>query len=322
MRLHRFFFALAAGAILNASITVASAAEYRLVRSIPLQGDGGWDYLTFDNARNRLFITRGTKIQVVDPNDGRPLGEIADTPGVHGVALAQDLGKGYASNGRDASITVFDLETLKSLRRIPTPEGKKPDFITYDASTRRILAFNGASQNVTVVDASTDRVVATIALGGTPESAIVDTEGRVFVALEDRDQLATFSSTGAVPVRTFSLKGCSGPAGLAIDRRKSRLFVACRNRTMLIVDANMGDVLAQVAIGEGVDATTFDDERELAFSSQGDGTLTVVHESATGGYAVVQTVMTAPGARTMALDPDLHQPLSGDGDLRSSRCEC
>jgi YVTN family beta-propeller protein len=283
----------------------SEAAPFRVLDSFSVAGDGGWDYLTFDRVANRLFIARSTRVQVVDPKNGHVLGEIPDTPGVHGVALAYDMGKGYASNGRDNSITVFDLASLKTLGRIATPEGRNPDAIIYDPSSKRVLAFNGASHSATVVDTRSDTVAETIALGGAPESAVVDDAGRVFVAIEDRGEVVSFDPVKGVVLQRFALPGCVEPAGLGIDVSKARLFVGCRNRTMLVIDATDGHVFAQLPIGEGVDATLFDAERRLAFSSQGDGTLTIVQAS-DDRYSVRQSVATRRGARTMTIDPNTH----------------
>jgi YVTN family beta-propeller protein len=283
----------------------SEGAPFRVLDSFSVAGDGGWDYLTFDRVANRLFIARSTRVQVVDPKNGHVLGEIPDTPGVHGVALAYDMGKGYASNGRDNSITVFDLASLKTLDRIATPEGRNPDAIIYDPGSKRVLAFNGASHSATVIDTRSDTVAATIALGGAPESAVVDDAGRVFVAIEDRGEVVSLDPVEGGVLQRFVLPGCVEPAGLGIDVSKARLFVGCRNRTMLVIDATDGHVFAQLPIGEGVDATLFDAERRLAFSSQGDGTLTIV-QATDDRYSVQQSVTTRRGARTMTIDPNSH----------------
>ena len=232
---------------------------------------------------------------------------MVDTPGVHGVALANELGKGYTSNGRDNSITVFDLKTLKTLNKVKTVGGENPDFIVYDGVSRRVLALNGKSHNASVIDAANDQLLTTIALTGKPEAAVADGNGRVFVNIEDRDELATIDMRKGVVTGTWSLPGCHEPAGLAIDTGHHRLFVGCHNRALLVVDSGQGRVVATLPIGEGVDANAFDAASGLAFSSQGDGTLSIVKEESADTFSVQQTATTQHGARTMALNPNNHR---------------
>ena len=285
----------------------ALAADYALKQKFALGGEGGWDYLTYDARANRLFISRGTHVQVVDPDDGSVLGDIPDTAGVHGIALADDLGKGYTSNGRDNSVTVFDLRTLRTIAKTKVEGGENPDFILYDTASRRVFAFNGRSRNASAIDAATDRVVATIPLGGKPEAAVADGRGRVFVNIEDADSLTAIDARNATVLKTWPLPGCHEPAGLAMDVQNRRLFVGCHNKVLLVVDADSGKAVASLPIGEGVDANAFDAETRLAFSSQGDGSMTVIREETPDAFAVVQNVATQRGARTMALDPKNHR---------------
>ena len=292
---------------LSASIPSAWCAEFAVTGTFALPGAGGWDYLAFDAPSNRLFITRGDRVQVVDGGDGSPRGEVVDTPGVHGVAIAAERGKGYTSNGRDHSVSVFDLASLKTLTKIDTPAGENPDAIVYDAASGRVVAFNGRSRNASVVDAVADRLVATIALPGKPESAVVDGTGRIFVAVEDRNELAVLDARSAALVARWPLAGCDEPAGVAIDPITHRLFVGCHNATMVVVDASDGRIVAKLPIGQGVDANAFDPALRLAFSSQSDGTLTIVREDSSESFAIAQTVATRRGARTMAIDPVGHR---------------
>jgi YVTN family beta-propeller protein len=285
----------------------ALAGEYALKATHRLGGEGGWDYLSCDPETGRLFITRGDRVQVVDSASGALLGEIADTPGVHGVALASDLGKGYASNGRAGSVTVFDLKTLRTLVTVDLPGADNPDFIAYDAFSRRIFAFNGRSHNASVVDATTDRVIATIPLSGKPEAAVADGRGRVFVEIEDRNTIAAIDSAGARVVATWSLPGCDEPAGLAMDNAEHRLFAACHNRVLKVVNADTGATVASLPIGSGVDAAAFDAQSRLVFSSQDDGTLTIIKAEGNDHYRVQQTAATLAGARTMALNSRTHE---------------
>ena len=285
----------------------AHGADFGVVSTHPVGGDGGWDYVSYDAASDRLYIARSTRVQVVDATSGLLVAEIPDTPGVHGVALAADRDKGYASNGRDRSVTVFAMSTSKTLTKIATPLGANPDFIAYDAATGRVVAFNGQSSNVSVIDAATDRLVATIALSGKPEAAVVDGKGLMYVNIEDRNALTAIDLRAGVALATWPLQGCDEPAALAIDTQGGRLFVGCHNLTALVVQASDGAVLARLPIGAGVDAAGFDPLTRLAFTSQGDGTLTVIAQDSTAAYVVAQTVKTAPGARTMALDPKNHR---------------
>jgi DNA-binding beta-propeller fold protein YncE len=285
----------------------ASAQTYGLARSHRLGGEGGWDYLSHDAASNRLFITRGNRVQVVDADTGTVVGQLADTPGVHGVAIAAELGKGYTSNGRDNSVGVFDLKTLRPLARVATPLGLNPDFIVYDAVTRRVFAFNGRSHNASVIDASTDRLVATIPLRGKPEAAVADGRGGVFVDIEDTNELTAINAADATVTATWPLKGCDEPAGLAMDLQARRLFVGCHNRTLLVVDADSGALVGKLAIGAGVDANAYDPQTRQVFSSQGDGTLSIIAAPGGDRYAPAQTVATRAGARTMALNTATHE---------------
>ncbi|HEX9392063.1 MAG TPA: hypothetical protein VF928_12185 [Usitatibacteraceae bacterium] len=284
----------------------ATGAEYAVKTKFKIGGEGGWDYLSYDTPRNRLFITRGTRVQVVDPDKGTVVAEIADTPGVHGLALANDLGKGYTSNGRDNSVTVFDLKTLKTLGKISTVGGDNPDFIAYDAVAKRVLAFNGRSHNASVIDAVSDTLVATIPLRGKPEAAVADGKGRMFVDIEDTNELTAIDTRKAAVADTWPLAGCDEPAGLAIDAHTRRLFVGCHNKALLVLNADSGKIVATLPIGEGVDATIFDVETKQVFSSQGDGTLSIIKEETADRFSTPQTVITQRGARTMALNPKNH----------------
>ena len=226
---------------------------------------------------------------------------------MHGVALAADLGKGYTSNGRDASVTVFDLRSLRTLAKVATPRGDNPDFITYDPFSCRVFAFNGRSRDASVIDAATDQVVATIALGGKPEAAVADGRGHVFVEIEDRNTVVAIDSASARVAATWPLPGCEEPAGLAIDTAARRRFVACHNRVMQVINADNGAAISSLPIGNGVDAAAFDAQSQLAFSAQGDGTLSIIKAEGEDRYHVQQTAATLLGARTMALNPRTHE---------------
>lgn len=242
---------------------------------------------------------------VVDPYKGSVIGDIPDTAGVHGIALAQDLGKGFTSNGRDNSVTVFDLKTLKETAKLKI-EGENPDAILYDAASQRVFTFNGRSKNATVIDAGKGAVVATLPLDGKPEFGVADGKGMVYVNIEDKSEVTVIDAKKAEVVKSWPLAPCEEPSGLAMDQKHRRLFAGCHNRMMVVVDADSGKVIATPAIGQGVDANAFDPDLQLAFSSNGDGTLTVVHEDSPDKFSVVENAVTQRFARTMALDTGNH----------------
>lgn len=300
-------FSLMIGVVLVATSALAFApAKYEIKQKYVLGGEGGWDYLTYDPAGKRLFISRGTHVMVVDPAKGSVVGDIPDTAGVHGIALAQDLGKGFTSNGRENSVTVFDLKTLKPSTKIKI-EGENPDAILYDPPSHRVFTFNGRSKNATVIDAAKDTVVATIPLDGKPEFAASDGKGMVFVNIEDKSELTEIDAKNAKVVKSWPLAPCEDPSGLAIDQKNRRLFAGCGNKMMAVIHADTGKVITTVPIGPGVDANAFDPETQLAFSSNGgDGTLTVVHEDSPDKFTVAENAQTQKFARTMTLDTTNH----------------
>ena len=290
----------------NRARPAAAAPSYHVARRARLGGPGGWDYLTVDTAGHRIFVTHATHVVVVDARTDSVVGDVADTPGVHGVALAPELGRGYVSNGRDSSVTVFDLRTLAPVARLKVT-GRNPDAIAYDAPSRRVFTFNGGSASATVIDAAADSVVATVPLGGKPEFAVTDGRGTLFVNIEDRSEIVALDTRSLAVRARWPLAPCAEPTGLALDRASRRLFAACSNRLMAVVDADRGRVVATLPIGAGTDGAAFDPARRLAFASNGDGTLTVVREEAPDRYRVAQTVTTQRGARTLAVDPETHR---------------
>jgi YVTN family beta-propeller protein len=292
-------------AVLFAAMVAAVAAAtagYHLANTQILGGDGGWDYLTYDSSSKRLFVSRSTHVMVVDPIGGTVSGDIPDTPGVHGIALATDFGKGFTSNGTDGTLTVFDLTSLAKLATVQTG-AKNPDGIAYDPFSKRVFTFNGGSNDATVIDARTNAVVATIALGGRPEFPAVDGRGMVYDNIESTSEIVAIDARTAKIVSRFPLGTCQEPSGLSMDVTHRRLFTACEGE-MGIVDADSGKVIATIPTGAGTDATRYDDASGMAFASNGrDATLTVVHEDDPSHFRFVQNAATAPGARTMALDP-------------------
>lgn len=293
---------------LLAAAPVRQSSGYHVVRRYGLGGEGGWNYLLLDSASRRLYVSRSTRVTVIDADGGAVVGEIPNTPGVHGVALAPDLGRGATSNGRDQSVTIFDLRSLRPLGRVRTTGGN-PDAIQYEPATHRIFTFNGAGQNATAIDPVTGAVVGTIALGGKPEFAVVAGGGRIYVNIEDKAELVALDARALAVSARWPLKPCEEPTGLSLDATHGRLFVGCSNRLMAVVDAATGRLVATLPIGGGVDGTAFDPGAGLAFSSNGEGTLTVVREVTPDSFVVVDNVPTQRGARTLALDPRTHNVL-------------
>jgi YVTN family beta-propeller protein len=290
------------------SYAAPTAVEYKLKQKFTIGGDGGWDYLTYDPVGKRLFISRATRVQVVDTEKGTVIAEIANTPGVHGIALAQDQNKGYTSNGRENTVTVFDLKTLKETARIKLPDGDtNPDAIIYDPATKRIFSFNGRSKNATVIDATTDKVVSSIPLNGKPEFAAADGKGMVYVNIEDTAEIQAIDAKKATVTNSWKITGCEEPSGMGMDTKNRRIFSGCHNKVMAVFNPDAAKVVTTVPIGDGVDANAFDPGANLAFSSNGDGTLAVVHEDSPDKYTVVQNAQTQRGARTMALNPNNHE---------------
>lgn len=282
----------------------AGPSGYQVVKTIPLAGEGGWDYVTVDSAARRIYISHATKVVVLDADSFVVAGEIPDTQGVHGIAIASDLGRGFTSNGRANTATIFDLKTLRTVATVKT--GENPDAIAYDSVSKRVFTFNGRSKDATVFGAADGLVLATIPLGGKPEFAAVDGKGNVFVNNEDTAELIEIDAQAAKEIHRWSMKPCESPSGLAMDQKNRRLFAGCENKMMAIVDADTGKVLATPTIGEGVDATAYDPGTGFVFSSNGEGTLTVIKQDGADQYSVLENVPTKRSARTMGLDLKTH----------------
>jgi DNA-binding beta-propeller fold protein YncE len=287
-----------------ATVALAAAPGYHVVTTYKVGGDGGWDYLTTDSDARRVFISRGTHVMVIDADSGKSVGDIPDTPGVHGIALATELGRGFTSNGREGTVSIFDIKTLATSSKVKV--GDNPDSILYDPATKRVFTFNGRSQDSTAIDGASGKVLGTIKLDGKPEFSASDAKGEIFVNIEDKSELVTIDPNKLEIKAKWPLAPCEEPSGLSIDRKNRRLFVGCGNKMMAVVDADTGKVLATPAIGDGVDATTFDAETGLAFASCGEGVLTVVKEESPDKFSVAENVPTQKGARTLALDAKTH----------------
>jgi YVTN family beta-propeller protein len=300
----RFWLTLSLGAGLTTALIAEGAAEpnMQVLQRWKLGGDGGWDYLTMDSANQRLFISRATRVDVVSIESGKLIGTVPDTQGVHGIALAPALKRGFTSNGRANTVTAFDLDTLKVIQEAKV-SGRNPDAILYEPAGKHVFTFNGASKDVTVLDASSLAVLATIPVPDKPEFAAQDGRGRIFVNIEsDPGQMVVIDTQTLKVKSTWPLPGCNSPSGLAIDSAHRRLFSVCDGKVMAVTDAVSGKQAALVPIGEHPDAAGYDQKRGIVFSSNGEGTLSVVRQDSPDRYSVVQTLPTQRGARTMALD--------------------
>jgi len=279
-------------------------SKYTLAKTISIPGDEGWDYVGVDSAARRVYVSHGSHVVVLDADTYAIVGDIPDTPGVHGIAVAPELGRGFISSGRANSATFFDLKTLKAIGTYPT--GTNPDAIAYEPVTKRVFTFNGRSQDVTALNATDGSVVGTFPIGGKPEFAVADGNGGMYVNIEDKSELVHFDAQKLTILHRWPLAPCQEPSGLAFDQKNHRLFAGCDNKMMAVVDAQTGKVIATPAIGEGVDANGFDPETNYAFASTGDGHLTVVHEDSPDKFTFVENVPTKKTARTMGLDLKTH----------------
>jgi len=277
-----------------------AAQQFQVANRVTLGGEGGWDYLIYDADGQRLFITRGSHVMVVDANTLKVVGDIPDLSAIHGVALAPALNRGFISNGGDNTVTIFDLKTLKKLDSVKV--GERPDAILYEPFSKRVFTFNARSHDTTAVDAATGKVVGTVPLGGKPEFPASDGKGKLYVNIEDKSQIAEVDVTNLAVLNTWSIAPCKEPSALAFDVAHHRLFAGCDNKMTAIVDSDSGKVVTTLPIGEGVDAGAFNPNTRQVFMSCGEGVLTVIHQDGPDKYSVQQNLATVKGARTMALD--------------------
>jgi DNA-binding beta-propeller fold protein YncE len=300
------FAALAAAGTARAQDS-SNVGGYHVTRRYALGAEGGWDYIIADAAHGHLYVSRGTHVMVVSLQDGSVAGDIPNTPGVHGIAFEHENHHGFTSNGRDTSVTIFDLRTLATISNVKVT-GANPDAIIYDAASHRVFTMNGRGANSTAIDVTSGTVAGTVPLNGRPEFAVADGNGHIFVNLEDSNAVVQFNSRTLAVENRWSLAPCDGPSGLALDKAHRRLFSVCSNGMMAIMDADNGHVVTTVPIGRGVDAAAFDVGTQNAFASNGaDGTLTIVHEDAPDRFTVVGNLATERGARTMALEEQTHR---------------
>jgi YVTN family beta-propeller protein len=278
---------------------------YKIVNTFHLPGDGGWDYLSADEATGRLFISHSTVVQVVDARTGQLTGTINDTPGVHGIALAQDLNKAFISVGRAASVTIINLKTLEFIANVKV-SGQNPDAIMYDQYSQKVFVFNGGSANATVIDANTNNVIATIPLEGKPEFPVSNGNGKIYVNIEDKSLITLINASTLKAEKSWSIAPGEEPSGLALDNETHRLFSVCSNKLMVVADAQDGHIVATLPIGEGCDGVKFDPVLKRVYSSNGEGTMTVIQEVNKESFIVLENFKTMPGARTLTVDTKSH----------------
>lgn len=300
-------------ALLTVLALPLAAQQYHVAHSYTLGGDGGWDYVARDTAGHRLFIARQNRIMVVDPATGALQAEIPGINGAHGVAFAYAAGHGFATSGRDSSVVMFDLKTLQVLGR--TKAAEDADAIAYDAATNHVFTFNGDAGSSSVIDVVTGKTIGSVTLPGKPEFGVSAGDGKLYVNIEDKAEVAEIDAATMKVTRAWPIAPCQSPTGLAIDRAHHRLFSGCRNGVMAISDAAAGKLITTVAIGQGVDACRFDAGSQLAFASNGDGTLTVIHEESPDKFTVVATDPTKRGARTMEIDERTHRVFTVSADF-------
>ena len=296
---------LMVGLALFACSLVLHAQQYAISGRIPLEGDGGWDYLFADSVNGHLYVSHGTEVDVVDLVSEKPTGKIAGMKRIHGIAVVNDLHRGFISDGGDDAVVIFDLKSNAVVQKVPA--GKNPDGILYDPYSKRVFAFNGRSNDVTAIDAASGKVSGTIALDGKPEFPVSDGKGNVYANIEDKSEIVQIDPQALNVKKTWPLSPCEEPSGLAIDLEARRLFSVCSNNKMAVVNADSGQVITTVAIGSGPDAAAYDAGRRLVFSSNGEGTLTVVKQDSADKYTVIANVPTEKSARTMSLDAKSHK---------------
>lgn len=274
---------------------------FKVTKRYPVPGDGGFDYVTFDGSSKRVYVSHGAEVNVLDADSGKVLGKVADTPGVHGIAIVADLHRGFTTNGRNATVSVFDTNTFETIKKISVDED--PDFITYDPRTRRVLVCHGDAKVITAIDPAKETVIGKIDLGGGAEAAVLDGHGNGFVNLEEEAEVVHFDPQNLSVKEKWPITGGKTPTGLAIDPVNSRLFIGCRSKVLAVMDSHTGKVITTLPIGERVDAVAFDADNQLIFASNGDGTVSVIRQKSPNEYEPVGSIPTQRGAKTMAYDP-------------------
>ncbi len=291
--------------LLCSGILVSAQSNYKIINQFSLEGDGGWDYLSVDEAVGRLYVSHATMALVIDLKTGKQIGKISGTNGIHGIAAVASLNKGFTSNGRDSSVTVFDLKTLQ-VTGIIKGTGKNPDAILYDTFSQKLFTFNGGSATATVIDPKENKIIATIKLDGKPEFPASDGKGKIFVNIEDKSEISEINASSLKVDRSWSIAPGEEPSGLALDNETHRLFSVCSNKLMVVTDAVAGKVITTLPIGDRCDGVAFDPGLKRAYSSNGEGTITVVQEIDKDHFKVLENIVTLKGARTIAVDRTTH----------------
>ena len=299
------YFTVYLAALIISSGTLIAQSNYRIANRIHVEGDGGWDYLNVDEVNGRIFVSHATVAQAVDISTGKLAGTIPDTKGIHGIAIATDLNKGFTSNGRDSSVTVFNLKTFEVITKIINT-GRNPDAILYDPFSQKVFTCNGGSSNSTVIDAKTNKIIATIPLDGRPEFSVTDGKGKIYINIEDKSLINVINTATLKVEQHWPIAPGEGPSGLALDNENHRLFSVCGNKLMVIIDAISGKVITTLPIGDRCDGVAFDPGKKRAYSSNGEGSITVVQEENANSFKVLETVTTQPGAKTIAINKATH----------------
>jgi len=282
-----------------------SQSGYKVIKKVKVKGDGKWDFITFDDISRKVYVSHGTIMQVVDIDKGTVAGEVKNTPGIHGIAIVNEAGKGFTSNGKDSTVTVFDLKTLSTIKTIKIP-GSNPDHIIYDAFSKNVFAFNNKSGDVSIIDPKQLTVLQTVKLGGMPELAVSDGKGNIYLNLEDKSELITLDAKTYEVKARWPLAPGEEPTGIAWDEKNQRLFAGCANKLLVVINATTGKVVTTLPIGEKVDGVAFDPATQLIFTSNGEGTITVIKQENADSYKVLENVKTQKGAKTIALDKAKH----------------
>jgi len=302
---NRFFQVFILLVLLSGFSLNAQMAHFNLIKKTVIGGEGGWDYLYADSQARRLYVSHGDQVEVLNLDTHEKIGIIPNTPGVHGIKTAPEIGRGFITNGKSNTVTIFDLQTLKAVMEVPAE--KNPDALLYDKFSGRVFVFNNDSRDITVIEAATGNVISTFSVGGNPEAGVSDDKGLIFVNIEDTDELVSFDAKTLTIKNKWKLTPGEEPNGIVLDKETHRLFSACRkNQLMMVLNSETGEILTQLPIGKGVDGVIFDPVKKLVITSNGEGTLTVIHEDSATKFSVVETVKTEPGARTMTFDSKTH----------------
>ena len=313
-------FVISLTVLMISGSSLYAQSNYKVVNKIHVPGDGGWDYLSVDEVNGRIFVSHSTIVQAIDIKTGQLVGTIPDTKGIHGIAIANDLNKGFTSNGRDSSVTVFNLKTLEVIKKIKV-SGQNPDAILYDSFTKRIFTGNGRSASFSVLDAVNDKEIGVIPLEGKPEAIVTDGKGKIFVNIEDKNLINVVDAGTMKVINHWPINPGEEPSGLALDNQTHLLFSVCSNKLMVVVDAITGKVITTLPIGAGCDGAAFDPMYKRAYSSNGDGTMTVVQEGSGNSFNVLENVTTQPGARTITLDKTSHHIYMTTAEYESAPSE-